>query len=159
MEVPDVQLHIYGGEQAGYEDYATRIRNRLLVPSLRNTVTLKGHVQHPYRNWTGAAVYVQASRRENYPVSILEAMAAGLPVVATDVGAVSEIVEHDKTGIVVPPDDPRAMAGAISRLLGNPSLAANMAVAGRRRVVDHFAPSAMAQRMLSVYGELPKRRR
>lgn len=77
-------------------------------------------------------------RSEGIPTVIVEAMACGVPVVATDVGAVMEAVEEGVTGYVVAPADPRALAGAISRVLGDPALRIRMGEAGRRTAVDRF---------------------
>jgi glycosyltransferase involved in cell wall biosynthesis len=148
---PEIRLDVYGGEQEGYEAYAEQIRLRVVELDLNQTVTLRGHRDRPYRYWSEVAVYVQASRWENYPVGVLEAMALGLPVVATNVGAMAKIVEHGRTGILVPPDDPRSLAQAIKRLLESPPEADAMGKAGRERVVREFTPSTMAYRIASVY--------
>lgn len=151
---PELRLHIYGGEQKGYEDYAWKTRSQAAELGLDAAVTMKGHRDHPYRYWSDAAIYVQASRWENYPVAVLEAMAVGLPVVATDVGAMPQIVEHGRTGLLVAPGDPAALAKAITQLLENPDDAAAMGAAGRERVLSDFAPSIMANRMISIYQSL-----
>ncbi len=81
-----------------------------------------------------ADIFALASHRESLPNVILEAMAAWLPVVASDVGGIGEVVEHDVTGMLVPPEDPRAFAKALDKLLGAPALLASMGQAGRTRV-------------------------
>src|SRR5262249_41898524 len=75
--------------------------------------------------------------------AVLESMAAGMPVVATAVGGTPELVEHGVTGLLVPPRDADALAAAILRLLDEPSLARRFGEAGRRRVVERFALTAM----------------
>jgi glycosyltransferase involved in cell wall biosynthesis len=83
-------------------------------------------------------VFVLSSRSEGFPVSILEAMAAGLPVVATDVGGVGEAVVDGETGFLVPPGDPRALAAALERLVADPALRLGLGAAGRSRALRRF---------------------
>jgi glycosyltransferase involved in cell wall biosynthesis len=83
-------------------------------------------------------VFVLSSRSEGLPISILEAMAAALPVVATDVGGVREAVLHGATGLLVPAGDPIALAEALERLIDDPALRSSLGAAGRRRAREHF---------------------
>jgi glycosyltransferase involved in cell wall biosynthesis len=91
-------------------------------------------------------VFVLSSvpRSEGMPTVILEAMAAGLPVVATDVGAVAEIVEDGATGFVVPPEQPRAMADAILRLVRDRELRRTMGVEGQGRAFGRYGLETLA---------------
>lgn len=82
---------------------------------------------------------------------ILEAMAAGRPVVGTAVGGTPELIEDGETGLLVPRHDPAALAGAIERLLVDPALAARLGAAARRRVETRFAPDASVDRLLALY--------
>jgi glycosyltransferase involved in cell wall biosynthesis len=83
-------------------------------------------------------VFVLSSRSEGFPVSILEAMAAGLPVVATDVGGIAEAVEDGETGLLVPAADPEALARALERLLSDADLRRRLGAAGRARALRLF---------------------
>ncbi len=80
-----------------------------------------------------ADVFLNTNRSDNLPVSVMEAAAMGMPVVATDVGALAEIVAHGESGLLVPSDDPVAMARAVERILSDEALALSMSRAARRR--------------------------
>jgi glycosyltransferase involved in cell wall biosynthesis len=88
------------------------------------------------------------------PVSILEAMASSLPVVATDVGSVREVVVHGKTGLVVPPEDPAALGAALRNVLMDEKLARAFGAAGRERVERIFSLEQQVERYLSLYREV-----
>ena len=83
-------------------------------------------------------IFVLSSRSEGLPISILEAMAAGLPVVASRVGGVAELVVEGETGLLVPPGRPDELAAAIERLLDDAGLRERLGAAGRRRVETDF---------------------
>jgi len=85
---------------------------------------------------------------------ILEAQAVGVPVVATKVGGVIEIIDHEKTGLLVEPKDPDGMAQAVLRLLNDRKLAKQMAVAATEKLKDKFTLEKMASRTIAVYREL-----
>jgi len=82
-------------------------------------------------------VVICASRNEGTPVALIEAMAAEIPVLSTDVGGVADLVAHGKTGWLVPPADPPALARAIEELLGDPALRARLASAGPAVALDY----------------------
>jgi glycosyltransferase involved in cell wall biosynthesis len=98
-------------------------------------------------------VFVLSSYMENAPMALLEAMAAGVPVVATAVGGVPEIVSED-TAQLVPPGDEAALAGAVARLLDDPELAREQAAAARRVVEERFPATANADATLALYERL-----
>jgi glycosyltransferase involved in cell wall biosynthesis len=99
-------------------------------------------------------LFVSASWAESFPYSILEAMAAGLAVVATDVGGCGEAVEHGVTGLLVPPRDPAALGAAIGALLADPARRQELGAAGRRRQRERFTLERMVEGTLQVYREL-----
>ena len=101
-----------------------------------------------------AQVFVLATRSEGLPLSILEAMAAGLPVIASNVGGVPELVIDGETGLLVPPGDAHALAAAIERLLADPRLGRRLGEAGRARVAAHFDLAAVRQAHLDLYRHL-----
>lgn len=103
---------------------------------------------------TQMAVYVQASLTAGISNSILEAMAVGLPVVATDVGGTPEVVVDGETGVLVPSRDPAALAEALAAFLANPAMAEAFGRAGRARVEAHFGEILMQQRVEELLDRL-----
>jgi glycosyltransferase involved in cell wall biosynthesis len=99
-------------------------------------------------------VLVQPSRADNLPLSILEAMAAGLPVVGTRVGGIPELVVDGKTGLLVEPENPRALADALEQLAGDPERARELGRNGAARAAEHFSPDGIAARMVALYEDL-----
>jgi len=95
-------------------------------------------------------IFVLASRFEGLPISILEAMRAGLPVVATNVGGVRELVD-DQTGILVPAGDPSSLAAAIRELIANPQLRTLLGKNGRIKFEKNFRAEAMTEKIIAVY--------
>lgn len=102
----------------------------------------------------GVDIFVLPSRSEGFSNAIVEAMAASLPVVATDVGGNAEAVENGSTGIIVPPEDAEALASAMAELLADPERARQMGAMGKRVVADRFTTDAMMRRIVSAYGRM-----
>jgi glycosyltransferase involved in cell wall biosynthesis len=96
-------------------------------------------------------IFVLPSRAEGLPLSVIEAMLAGLPVVVTDVGSVRELVVHGSTGIVVPADDVVALSEALRTLVEDPDLRARYGVAARSRALEHFSSQAMLTAYEALY--------
>lgn len=99
-------------------------------------------------------IYVMPSVVEGLPLSAVEAMAAGLPVVGADVGGVSEVVRDGSTGILVPPKDPGALAGAVSSLLGDDDASARMGADGKKVFLEEFSSTVMISKIEGLYEEL-----
>lgn len=106
----------------------------------------------------GLDVFVLPSRTEGICNTILEAMATGLPVLATDVGGNPELVVPGETGLLVPPSDPAAMAAEMIRYAGDRTLRRSHGAAGRTRVLAEFALEAMVEKYLDAYDGLLARR-
>jgi len=96
-------------------------------------------------------VFVLSSRTEGMSVTLLEAMAAARPIVATDVGGNAEVVRDGDTGLIVPPGDATALAKALASILRDPGAARRMGERGRERVVADFSVKVMAKRYEDVY--------
>lgn len=98
-------------------------------------------------------LYLSSSEFEGLPVAMLEAMALELPVIATSVGGVPEVVVPGQTGLLVPPRQPELLAEAVDGLVGDRTLRRRMGRAGRRRVVERFEIRRMARRLEEIYSE------
>jgi glycosyltransferase involved in cell wall biosynthesis len=103
-------------------------------------------------------VFVLPSLYEGLPLSILEAMSAGKPVIATHIGGTDEAVIAGETGLLVPPANPTALAVAIRAVLTDRPLAQRLASAGRARVEQEFSATKMVQQVIAVYDELLAKR-
>ena len=106
---------------------------------LTDVMTLHGLVPHASRRYLDAQFAVLASHEEGMPGAVLEAMAAGLPVVATAVGGVTEVVRDGETGLLVPPHDPLQLSRAIQRLASDPDLRAELGRNARREAGERFS--------------------
>ena len=99
-------------------------------------------------------VLPSTNRAEALGIVQLEAMACGLPVVCTELGTgTSYVNRHTETGLVVPPNDPQALADAINRLLADPTLRAQLGAAGRKRVQEEFSLPGMIRKTVAFYQE------
>ena len=112
------------------------------------------------RAWlTSFDVFVLPSRYEGFPLSIVEAMLAGVPVVSTDVGSVPEAVLPGRTGLLVQPDDSAGLAAALGDLLGDEERRRALAEAARARAREQFTSAVMAQSFMEIYAEITAARR
>jgi glycosyltransferase involved in cell wall biosynthesis len=118
---------------------------------LQDAVTLWGERTDAGAFFAAADVCVLASRSEGLPISLLEAMAAGRPVVAAAPGAAPEIIESGRCGFVVPIGSAEGLADAILRLAGDPALCASLGEEARAYYLQHFTAERMADRYLELY--------
>lgn len=103
-----------------------------------------------------SSLFVLSSKREGFPISILEAMRAGLPVIATDVGGVVEAVVDGETGYLVPVGDCDLLRKRIIALVEDPLLRKQMGDTGRERFLKHFTLEKMVERTIDIYREVVK---
>jgi len=148
-EVPGATLVLVG-------DGAERTRLERLAAELgvAERVRVVGWVEEPRRYLAGFDVFLLASRTEGFPLAIVEAMLAGLPVVATEVGSIGEAVQDGATGYLVPAEDTDALASRLREVLADPELARQLGDAGRVRAREHFTSATMARSFERLYQEL-----
>lgn len=125
--------------------------------TLNGRVRFLGWRQDLERIYADLDLVVLTSANEGSPVSLIEAMASGRPVVATGVGGVPDLVEDGVTGFLVPPEDPSALARAIGALLANPEQRRVFGQAGRERVYPAFSAERLLGDMDRLYTELVSR--
>ena len=101
-------------------------------------------------------LFVLPSLSEGMPLALLEAMAAGVPAIATRVGGTTEVIDDGRTGTLVAPGDSRVLAAAITTLLENPRLAKELGQAARQAVAARFSLAGMVQAYERVYSELTR---
>ena len=126
----------------------SRIEDRVRRLGLGASVTLTGH-QSSAEPWYGIAdVAVLSSLSEGSPNALLEAMATNVPVVATAVGGVPEIVADGESGLLIKPGDPAGMSAAIARLLTEPDLAERLKKQSHQLILDRHAPEARTRKLV-----------
>jgi glycosyltransferase involved in cell wall biosynthesis len=134
------------------------LRHEIQRLGLEERVRLAGDRRDVPELLAAADVFVLSSRSEGLPVSVLEAMAAGLPVVASRVGGVPEVVLHERTGLLVAPGDPAQLAATLERLVARPELRRRFGAAGRARAEARFDLDPFRRGHLELYSrELAKR--
>jgi glycosyltransferase involved in cell wall biosynthesis len=127
---------------------------RALAP-LGDAAVMAGHRDDVMRVLDAVDVLVHPTRADAFPTALLEAMAAGVPIVATAIGGIPEIVEHGRTGLLVPaPPQPADVAAALGTLVGDPGQRAALAAAGRDRFAARFAVEPWARRLRAVYDDV-----
>ena len=131
-----------------------RIEQRIETLGLTRSVTLTGQRDSAEPYYGIANLAVLPSWSEGSPNALLEAMAAGVPVTATAVGGIPEMVTDGETALLVPPGDSKALAEVMQRLLADPSLAAGLVARAQQLIRERFAPEDRARRLVEVYREI-----
>jgi glycosyltransferase involved in cell wall biosynthesis len=134
----DVELELCGSVFPGYEWYEEELRARSARPDLAGHVRFAGYTSPTWPALARAEVVLVPSRAEPFGNAAVEAQLSGRPVIASAVQGLAEIVTSGETGLLVPPDDPEALAGAIAAVLDDPALASSLAEAGRASAERQF---------------------
>ena len=146
-----VRFVLVGAEHETHRNYARRLRARVDELGLNGRFQFAGE-QSDVATWMrDMDVFVISSNFEGSTTTAIEAMAVGLPVVATDVGAVGEVVIDGETGVLVPRGDHVALAAATERLANDPKLRSAYGAAGRRRFDERFAARASLGPRVALY--------
>ena len=144
--VPQTRLAVIGAIKDGPE-YSERVKAEAEQLGVASAIDWVGHRSDVPRLLAGLDVFVLPSLEECFPLSILEAMASSCPVVATSVGGIPEAVDDGRTGALVPPGDPDALADALLPLVKDAELRRRWGQAGRQRVSSHFSAESQAARV------------
>jgi len=149
LEFPGLHLEIAGaGPQR--EDLEREL-GRLNLTGQVHFVGWQRDLRLIFRNWD---IFAVPSLDEGLPIAALEAMAAGLPIVATSVGGLPELVEDGRTGYLVPPSNVAALANSLRLLIVDPKRRQAMGIAGRRRAFEHFSVNRMVSEIAAIYDSL-----
>jgi L-malate glycosyltransferase len=143
---PEARFELIGGGP-GRAFIASRAAER----GVAHAFTFAGHCEDVAARLGAADIFVLPTRSDASPNAVVEAMAAGLPIIASDVGGIGELVEDECTGLLVPPDDPPALADRICRLMTDDALGARLGAAARRRAETRHSFDRMVAAFEAIY--------
>jgi L-malate glycosyltransferase len=135
-------------------DHAKTLQNLAVSMGLKNQVTFLGHRDDVYRLLSGMDIFLMPSRREAFPLSVIEAAACGLPIVASRVGGIPEVLRENVHGLMFENGNGRELADRIRKLIRSPELMMQLGQAGKAWVNENFHESAMRSATLKVYQSL-----
>jgi glycosyltransferase involved in cell wall biosynthesis len=144
--VPDARF-VIAGEGPERESALLQVRHL----GIENSFEFLGHRDDVPALLAEADLFVLPSRSEAFPNAVIEAMAAGLPVVATHVGGIAELVQHERTGVLVPSEDPEALAAAVMKLMARPDRANALGRTARQEIERQYSLSSMVARFEELY--------
>ncbi|RMF56311.1 MAG: glycosyltransferase family 1 protein [Calditrichaeota bacterium] len=153
INATDIPVHflIVGGASFGEEAYEREVHALAKELSLDECLTFTGFREDVTHLMQAMDIFVFPSYKESFGVTLLEAMAMQLPVVASSTGAVPEIVVDRETGILIPPGDEDALAGGLLELLREPDLRQQMGIRGRLRVEQFFQFEGFLENLEVIY--------
>lgn len=148
-ERPDVRLLIVGKGHL-----RASLTEQVAAMGLSDCVTLTGYRDDANAILAAATVVVLPSLREAFPLTNIECLRLGIPLVSTEVDGIPELVRNGETGVLVPPNDPAALATGVCRLLRDPTMARALAERGQQQIGPDFDPAVMCQRYESYFASL-----
>jgi glycosyltransferase involved in cell wall biosynthesis len=151
-QFPNVKFSVAG--EVLEQDYFVELQTLVQSLGLSQQFRFVGGVTNLREHLFAADIFVLPSRSEGFSNALIEAMAAALPIVATDVGGNAEAVTDGVNGFIVPAEDPAALAGAILRLLSDPVRAKAMGIAGEAIAAKQFTTEAMMSQIARTYQKL-----
>jgi len=152
----DARLHLVlvgsgAGQALSMED---QLRARVSEVGLQARVTFAGRVE-TVPDWLRAAdLYAFPSFFEAMPLSIMEAAACGLPLASTRIGGVEDVIEHERSGLLIEPGDVAALTDVLRRLASDPALRASLGAAARKTIVERFAFDAHVERYRALFNSV-----
>ena len=147
----DLSLDICGTAFPGYEWYEDKVRARAAMADLAGRVTFSGYVNPTWPVLAAASVVLAPSRLEPFGNTAVEGLLARRPVVASATQGLAEIIRHERTGLLVPPDDPAALAAAIARILDDDDLATRLADNGYSDALQRFSVDRYRAEMAEAF--------
>ena len=131
-----------------YQEELERLAQELGIGDRVRIVSYPGRIGDV---WSAIDIHVHPSLFDSQPIAIIEGMSLGKPAVVTSAGGIPEMVEHGRTGLVVPPGDPMALANAILQLLESPQLAGRLGEAARQRYEERYRPETMISALENIF--------
>ncbi len=135
----------------GFGENKEKLKSLIQNYNLRDKVFLIDNLPEATKYLKAFDIFVLPSLKEGLPYVLLEAGLAGLPIIATNVGGVSEIVESGKNGLLVSPANPNELAGAINKLIKNPELRGELARGARQKIIRDFSFEKMLGQTINLY--------
>ena len=153
---PDFSAVMVGAITPDQIMFASELRKRIESAGLASRVRITGElpIEEVQRWYKRLTIYAFTSRNEGFGLTLIEAMAVGAALVASRAGAAELVVEDGVTGVLIPPGDADALAGALEPLMRDPASAAAMGARARQRVLDKFSLDAEAEAIAKVYRTL-----
>jgi glycosyltransferase involved in cell wall biosynthesis len=151
--VPGAELHVLGPAETRHRDYAERVL-AAAGDDLDRGVFVHGATPEAPERLADYDVAVVLGESQGCPNAVLEALAAGVPVVANDSGGTRELILDGRTGLLIRKRDPAVIAAAVSRLLEDPGLARRLSEAGRVHVARAFSMTTMARAYQTLFAEV-----
>jgi glycosyltransferase involved in cell wall biosynthesis len=135
------------------------VRQQVTARAVQDLVTVSPSIPHPdlLKVMQASDAFVIPSTHEGFPLTPAEAMLLGKPVIASAVGGLPSIVQHDASGILVPPANPIALADAIARMIETPDLRMRLGETGKKRVEAEFSLAALVPKWEDLYAEMMAR--
>ncbi|MGB9616467.1 MAG: glycosyltransferase family 4 protein [Desulfomonilaceae bacterium] len=155
--VKRVRFVMVGGEE--FPGESAPVRQRIEQEGLGRWVSVIDEIdrERVIACMSESDIFLLPSRREGMPMSILEAMRAGLPIVSTTVGGIPEMIEHEKAGILIPPGSPSQIARAVVELLENEKLRKELGKAARKTFEDKFERDVATKKLAAIYKTIVSR--
>ncbi len=152
---PEVHLNILGsGKLQMGDSFEEELRGFVIDKKLEGSITFHGDVENVEEYLAEADIFAFPSRHEGLPNALLEAMSSGLPVVATSIGGIVDVIRDGQNGILVEPNDYNSLSKALEILIESPDLKNNLGMAARRTVEEFYSLEAIAQKFVELYKEM-----
>lgn len=153
----DIHLVLIGSGKGSHDSCERELRDYIEAHKLGQSVSITGEVDNVYEYLRASDVFVFPSEYEGFSLSLLEALACGLPTVATRVGAASELIEDHKNGILVNPNDRQGMQTEIEWLLNHRDVWVDMGRNARKSIIEECSIEAVAKKHLDIFMELQEK--
>lgn len=151
---PQTQLFFAGDAHRGQEEFAEQLRDRASSPPLSGRVHFFPFSSEVLPFYEATDINLLVSRSEGFGRTIIEAGAVGVPSIGARTGGIEEIIAHPHSGLLIPPEDPDALAEAMSALIGDPGKLREMANAAFRRTAQFFSIAAHSRQIMDLYDEI-----